>query len=448
MKIVWLLILVLAAGVGYGAFTVFESVPPVIHTRTQPVYVGQEHVHEFRLMDEGMGIEHARVWLETAGGELELYAETYDGDLFRGATLTLTRPIEVKIEPKAMGLVGGNATLHASAKDYSWSGNETHVEVPLVIDAKAPRISLKTGLTYVRRGGTEAVVYGVDEEVEHHGVELGESFFPGFPHPNDPDRFVAFYAIPPGTNGVAPKVVAKDRAGNRSTSGVTVSLVEKGFPEDKINLSDSFMQAKVGEILGGERTDTLEAYLEINNGMRKENAEQIRKLCESSSPERLWSGAFVQLPNSNVGGRFAEKREYMYNGKVVDRQTHLGYDLASTGHAEIPAANDGVVVFAEELGIYGQAVIIDHGLSLFSLYGHLSEIQVEKGQAVAKNETIGLTGNTGLAGGDHLHFGMLVGGTFVDPLEWFDPKWIAEHIEVKLVVAETEAGEAAAAPAD
>ena len=122
----------------------------------------------------------------------------------------------------------------------------------------------------------------------------------------------------------------------------------------------------------------------------------------------------------------------MYDGQVVDQQTHMGYDFASTSHADIPAANDGVVVFAGPLGIYGNTVIVDHGLGLFSLYGHLSEIAAQKGQAVAKSESLGKSGTTGLAGGDHLHFAMLLGGGFVDPLEWFDPKWIAEHIEGKL----------------
>jgi len=80
-------------------------------------------------------------------------------------------------------------------------------------------------------------------------------------------------------------------------------------------------------------------------------------------------------------------------------------------------------------------VVVDHGLGLFSLYGHLSEISVEKGAPVAKSETLGKSGTTGLAGGDHLHYAMLLDGNFVDPLEWFDPKWIAEHIEGKLQAA-------------
>ena len=89
-------------------------------------------------------------------------------------------------------------------------------------------------------------------------------------------------------------------------------------------------------------------------------------------------------------------------------------------------------MFAGELGIYGQCVLIDHGLGVSSLYGHLSRIDVSLGQAVEKAEAIGLSGATGLAGGDHLHFAMLVSGTYVDPIEWWDPKWVEINIATRL----------------
>ena len=139
----------------------------------------------------------------------------------------------------------------------------------------------------------------------------------------------------------------------------------------------------------------------------------------------------MQLPNSSVGTPFAARRTYTYGDETVDRQVHLGYDLASTSRAPVPAANDGVVVFADNLGIYGNTVILDHGLGLFSMYGHLSDFSVENGALVSRGDELGHTGTTGLAGGDHLHYSMLVSGVFVDPLEWFDEKWIQEHIEIK-----------------
>jgi murein DD-endopeptidase MepM/ murein hydrolase activator NlpD len=98
----------------------------------------------------------------------------------------------------------------------------------------------------------------------------------------------------------------------------------------------------------------------------------------------------------------------------------------------VPAANSGVVVFTGELGIYGQTVILDHGFGLFTMYSHLSRITAQKGDRVAKDAVIGNTGSTGLAGGDHLHFSVLVQNTFVDPVEWWDPHWIKDNVMLKL----------------
>jgi murein DD-endopeptidase MepM/ murein hydrolase activator NlpD len=433
LRLIWLLILVIAGALTGALITRFEQQPPEVHTRTQVAYVGKQYLHEFRVSDDGMGVERVRVWLQSGDVEIELHDETYAGNLWTGADLSLTRRIEVPIEPDKMGLGPGEATLYIEVHDFSWTGNSTLIEIPLVIDARPPRVSVLSGLTYVRRGGSEAVIYEIDEDVDEHGVNLGDLHFAGFADADRPGRFTAFYALPPDTPvGEKPRVVAVDRAGNQTTVPVSISIIETASPEDVIVLSDGFMEAKVAEILGSDRSDLLEAYLEINQGMRQANAATIRELCANSSSERLWAGRFLQLPNSRVGARYGERRTYQYKGRVVDAQTHMGYDLASTSRAEVPAANDGVVVFADNLGIYGQTVIIDHGLSLFSLYGHLSEISTEKGAPVSRGEIIGRTGTTGLAGGDHLHFAMMVGGVFVDPLEWFDGKWIEEHIEVKL----------------
>jgi murein DD-endopeptidase MepM/ murein hydrolase activator NlpD len=72
---------------------------------------------------------------------------------------------------------------------------------------------------------------------------------------------------------------------------------------------------------------------------------------------------------------FADRRSYVYRGQTVDQQDHLGLDMAGVSHAPVPASNDGVVVLARFFGIYGNAVVIDHGYGLMSLYGHLSSIE-------------------------------------------------------------------------
>ncbi len=438
--VVWILLIGIAGGLTGYLITRFERSAPEIRTRTTVEWVGETYHHEVGISDEGTGVQRVRIWLEKDGVEHELEDVTYPGSLFSGGERSGPQRLEAVIDPLAMGLSDGQAVLHIEVMDYSWAGNIATESVPLVIDTRTPRIRLETGLTYVRRGGTELVVYEVDEETATDGVLLGELFFPGFQHPIDPTKRVAFYALPPDTPPDAvPSLMAADRAGNESSVAVRIEVIERSFPEDSIGLDEGFMRAKIAEISGGQPQDVLAGYLELNRDLRAQNAETITEVCADSSQDQLWQGAFLQLPNSSVGTSFAARRTYRYENETVDRQVHLGYDLASTSRAPIPAANDGVVVYADTLGIYGNCIILDHGLGLFSMYGHLSDFSVENGALVSRGDELGHTGTTGLAGGDHLHYAMLVSGVFVDPLEWFDEKWIQEHIEVKFEVPVVQA---------
>ena len=89
-------------------------------------------------------------------------------------------------------------------------------------------------------------------------------------------------------------------------------------------------------------------------------------------------------------------------------------------------------MLARYFGIYGNTVVIDHGYGLMSLYGHLSSIAVEPGQQVDRAQQIGRSGATGLAGGDHLHFTMLLQGLPVNPREWWDAHWLHDRLKLKL----------------
>jgi murein DD-endopeptidase MepM/ murein hydrolase activator NlpD len=178
--------------------------------------------------------------------------------------------------------------------------------------------------------------------------------------------------------------------------------------------------------------EMLQAFLKVNGELRKRNAEQIAAFAAKTSPQRTWEGPFVQLGNSQVEASFADRRTYIYQGKEIDQQTHLGFDLAVTEHVPVAAANAGTVLNASWLGIYGNCVIIDHGMGVQSLYAHLMSFDVKPGDTVTRGQTIGRSDSTGLAGGDHLHFTMLVGGRMVNPVEWWDAHWIADRVDRKL----------------
>jgi len=173
----------------------------------------------------------------------------------------------------------------------------------------------------------------------------------------------------------------------------------------------------------------LEDFLQVNDTLRKINNQTIADLTKQSRQKLLWKGAFRQLSGSQVQASFADHREYMYKGKVVDVQDHLGFDLAVTKHYPVEAANHGIVLFVGYLGIYGNTVILDHGYGLLSLYAHMSSIEVTVGDAIAISQPLGKSGTTGLAGGDHLHFSLILHGEQVNPTEWWDPFWVKTRIK-------------------
>jgi murein DD-endopeptidase MepM/ murein hydrolase activator NlpD len=180
----------------------------------------------------------------------------------------------------------------------------------------------------------------------------------------------------------------------------------------------------------------IDKFLKINNELRKENHEVLYRLKEKTSPERLWEGTWLRQKNAANMARFADHRIYYYKGNKVDEKSHLGVDLASLANSPVEASNHGRVIYADRLGIYGFTVVLDHGQGLASVYGHLSKIEVTLGQEVKKGDTVGLTGQTGLAGGDHLHFAIMVNGVYVNPIEWWDDHWIEDNVSRKLALVE------------
>jgi len=311
-----------------------------------------------------------------------------------------------------------------------------------------PRIAVVSTHHYVNHGGSEMAVYRATPPDIVSGVRVGDIEYPGFPAAGagaaaaDPAVKVAFFALLHDQDLHARiQAFARDEAGNEAKVSFVDNVFEKPFRKSRIELDDAFINRVVPDILehapelkttSASGGDMLPAFLKINGELRRINGGQIGAFAAKTSPTRLWDGPFVQLGNSQVEASFADHRTYLYKGKEVDRQVHLGFDLAVTSNVAVVAANTGTVQNAGWLGIYGNCVIIDHGMGVQSLYGHLSSFDVKVGDKVARGQTVGRSGTTGLAGGDHLHFTMLVGGQMVNPVEWWDPHWIADRVDRKL----------------
>jgi murein DD-endopeptidase MepM/ murein hydrolase activator NlpD len=247
---------------------------------------------------------------------------------------------------------------------------------------------------------------------------------------------VAYFAIPKDASSQSSfSAVAEDQAENLTQTGFRVVIKPKAFKKDKIQVSDSFLKSLLPYFTQKDpnlKGTPLEIFLEVNRKQREADHQEVRKVCRETVPKPLWAGPFLRLPNSKPMASFAQDRTYFYDGKEVDRQIHWGVDLASLAQSQVPAANSGIVVFAGPLGIYGNTVVIDHGCGLFSMYSHLNKIEVEGKKEVKKGDSLGRTGATGMAGGDHLHYAMMVHGVFVNPLEWWDPHWIRDNVDLKM----------------
>lgn len=436
----WLVILLLIlTGVG-GTFAWlrFESAAPQITGPESLVFGGQGGSVALELADVGAGLRSVHIVLEHAAGKIDLLTESYPGSTTQGAHAgEAPVSLEVAIEPDALPKAVTEAFLRVRVRDWSLRdslrGNLAELDVAITIDRRPPRVSVTTGLTYVRRGGAGVVRYELNEDVVRDGVLVGDNFFPG--HEVDGSR-VAFYAIPTDVKHAPElRVIAEDTAGNVARARWPVVVNERSLPIANVTLPLSFLDTTVPDLaaaVGIDASDPTAAFVQINSEVRAANELKIREALADTAPERLWQGSFTQLANSKVTSRFAEQRTYFIGGQPVSKATHFGYDLASTRAAPITAAARGRVMYADELGIYGNCVLVDHGLGLGTLYGHLSRLDVQAGDSIERGQTLGLSGATGLAGGDHLHFAVIIGDTYVDPIEWWDEKWVRENIEMRL----------------
>lgn len=159
---------------------------------------------------------------------------------------------------------------------------------------------------------------------------------------------------------------------------------------------------------------TLEETLE-SDFARAEFSEKAEPMKKVFTPQKLWNGEFV-LPleaQYKVSTSFGTYRTFS-NGST---EWHNAVDMATKGGTPVYATNSGNIIFAQYLQLTGNTVIIDHGMGVLSWHYHMRSISVSEGDFVEKGMKIGEVGTTGLSTGNHLHFGMTVGGIFTDPMK-------------------------------
>ncbi len=439
----WILMLcaILVPGI-WIAVQRLEGGTPDIRLVSESAAIGKNHELRITAADSKSGLRKVWVGLLKDGKEITLLEKTFDAGGFFKREKVFEQNFSLPLTPAKMGIGDGKALLRLAVWDYSWrgwfKGNRFSAEKEVVIDTRPPTVSLLSRVHNLTQGGAGLVVYRVSEACPLNGVYVGENFFPGQPgFFKDTGIYMTFIALGydqgPGTEIY---VTAADPAGNQSRAGIPNHIRKRGFKKDVIDISDSFLSWKMPEFdlgaAGAGQGSPVDKFLKVNRDLRQESYQKISEQLKQSENSLLWQGSFLRLPKSARKAGFADHRAYRYSGRIIDRQVHQGVDLASLAQSPVPAANDGKVKFTGNVGIYGNTVVIDHGFGLFSMYSHLSAIGVKAGEMLKKGDIIGRTGVTGLAGGDHLHFGMIVHRVFVNPIEWWDPAWVENNVSAKI----------------
>ncbi len=468
--------------------------PPEIEISAELPGIGRRTPVAVRAAEPGRGLSRLRVEL-AQGDRVELLAERLHEPrpfwAFWGSRVA-SDEIAVEVGSETVpDLEAGSATIRVTAERApTWLRHPPPAvrELELPVRLRPPSVGVVSSQVYLAQGGSSAVVYRVGPTAARDGVRVAvrpaaggpteqraaggpteqragggpteqragggqteqragggqteqpaEYWFPGYPLPAGApeERFALFGAPHDLEDGSEIHLVAADDVGNQTEVAFLDRYQRRPLATDTIRLSEGFMARVVPAILERspqvkEQGSLLDSYLTINRDLRRINSEALFELAARSTPRFLWNQPFRQLPNTRSMASFADRRTYLYEGEEVDRQDHLGFDLASVRRAPVLAANRGVVLLAEYFGIYGNTVVLDHGYGLMTLYAHLTSLEVQPGQEVGRGDRLGATGETGLAGGDHLHFSVLLHGLQVNPLEWWDPRWIENRVASQL----------------
>jgi murein DD-endopeptidase MepM/ murein hydrolase activator NlpD len=372
------------------------------------------------------GIRSGAAYVEQNGAQYRIWGLERSSNLPEG---TWNFTAGVSTAPK---LRDGPAKLVIEATSDDFLRKTARYEHDLTVVTQPPTVSVDSDQHYLYLGMADLATFNVAGAWSAAGVRVGDQTFRAWPMPGGKPGFFSLFAfawnMPSGT---VPNVFAANGSGNDVTSPIVIQFPKKEQPvysTHDLQVSDHFIQKVDGELDPNGTGDPVTRFVRVNNEMRRANNKVLSDLRFKTADKFLWSQPFARQSHSQAEATFADVRNYIYQGKKIDQQVHLGYDLAVTERIGVEASNDGRVVYAAPLGIYGNCIVVDHGYGLQTIYGHLSQINVHEGDMVKRGQVMGTSGQTGMAGGDHIHFAMQLDGVQIDPKEWWDRHWIKDHI--------------------
>ena len=431
-----LLILIVVVVLGYFIYLFARSVTPELQIQSNVTSIGQSTPLTIQVQ--------ARHGIRSADAVLEQNGITYPVWTLPQSTKVADSSWTFNVGTGSVPqLKDGKATLKIEAVSNDFRRKHASAERELTVITHPPMVSADSDQHYLYVGMADLATFNISGTFDNAGVRVGDESYRAWPMPDGKPGYFALYAYPwnqpPGT---APVVFASYGGANPVTTPLVAEFPKKEQPhytKHDLQLDDKFIQKVVGELDPNGTGDPVERFVRINNDMRKANNKTLSDLRLKTADKFLWSQPFLRQAGAKAEANFADQRSYIYHGKKVDQQVHLGYDLAVTQHVGVQASNDGRVIYAAPLGIYGNCIVVDHGYGLQTIYGHLSRIDVLEGDMVKRGQVMGLSGMTGMAGGDHIHFSMQLDGVQIDPKEWWDPHWIKDHIAKRVPLPGFEA---------
>lgn len=436
-------ILIIAAGAFVYFSPLFEKQPAKISLNSSGYWNLQDNL-SIDLSDES-GIKSYKIFYK-ANNSVEKIAEN---------TIS-SKQEKVVLGIKPISLMSNIKDIIVAVEVYDnsyWNffkGNRTYKEYKITIDRKRPVARVLSNSYNIRRGGSGAVVVEVkDENLKDKYITFNNEYrFELIPFMKE-GFYAAIIAWPIDIKFdefSRINLIAVDEANNTTITKIPFYIKDLKIKNDKLNISDDFINKVSIPVLQTSNysvpTSNEEIFVKQNSNLRNENVKTIRDESLKNMSKEMVSNfnikPFRRLSGSKTFAGFAERRAYFYDNVQIDEAWHLGMDWASIKHAPVEISNNGKVIFNNYLGIYGNTLIVDHGFGIQSLYAHTSQFHVEKGSQVNAGKVIADTGSTGAVFGDHLHFGMLVQGIEVNPIEWMDKNWIKTRISNILDEAKQE----------
>ncbi len=435
----------------------FELSEPQIIISEAPRGVGLTPVSvRFKLKDDGAGLDEVVVRAVQRGKETVLKQESLKGQ--KEVQFNVDIPGDRSIFDE------GKASLEVSVFDRSFRSNKALATIPLQVDYRRPKLEVVTSQHNASLGGSQLIFYkAYDEALDLSGVKVGNQLFLGYPargiDPSFEDKslYVALYAVDLKHNpeNVSVRAFAVDQVGNTMSVPFYNRINARTFRQTEKRISEEFLreqvdklaeqnQQKIAQFLGDASLEQLyrsgksgqarqvEKFKLVNETLRGINQEEIVTLLKGPRFERYFEGVLIPQAGS-VTGTFGDQVIFNYEGFDLGRYRREGYEFTMSGErSDVVAAASGIVVFSDNLGVYGRTLAIDHGLGLISIYAYLENVVVRQGERVTQGQKVAVAGGSGFSSGNKVYFELRVHGVPVDAREWWDKRWYYGHITAKI----------------